>query len=504
MTPTRMKSPSAHKVAFSALLVVVILVTAFLMLLCLDFMIGRLHRESSLYPEKMAPTVFDMYPYSVGHMGANFVWENEIRIGQMGYWYPDFDFDKPPKKLPNEYRIILIGGSGAQGQGATIPNDTMLYRQIEHQLNKFGGNSKKTYRVINMAMGGSRTYHNSVDLNQFAHRLEPDLILTYSGFNDWVLATYFEYEPQLLTPEGCPVAKEVIRGDGTLVRLMPNLMYSIRYGFGVALRTSFPRHSLFSGARASIVEVAHCFSDKKQYFSDLVEPLYINSLKSIKRDFPGIPIMIAWQAIENAPDEFVSYGDPMRTIEPDFYNKMFEKAKAALTNYVDDKWIFLNVHKMLEDDHRLFGFHLTQEAQAIVGDVTAQGLLLNLDPGYAAEHPEIAKAMAEGTYKVEKGVAAVKIAGAPPEWSEEAYLYANSQVAKLLQEKKYESGWVFFRDRGNAEGLVEGSPLKWNERDYLTRNPDVAYFVRLGRYSSGYEHWVIAGRAEKRPGGQIK
>ena len=503
MTATPMKSAPTFKVAFLALLVVLISAAAFLTLFGMDFLIGRLHRESSLYPEKMAPTIFDMYPYSVGHMGANFVWENEIRIGQMGYWYPEFDFDNPPEKLSNEFRIILIGGSGAQGQGATIPNKEMLYWQIEQQLNKIDGKSKKLYRVINMAMGGSRTYHNSVDLNQFAHRLEPDLILTYSGFNDWVLATYFEYEPQLIASEGCPVAKNRI-SDGLLRRLLPNLLFSTRYGFGVALRTSFWRHSPFDQNRETFDAVARCFEDKKQLFTDVVEPLYINSIKSIKRDFPGIPVMIAWQAIENAPDEFVPYGDPMRTIETDFYNKMFEKAKAALTIYIDDKWIFLNVHKMFEDDPRLFGFHMTKDAQAVVGDVIAQDLLLRLDPDYATKHPEIAKAVAEGTYKVEKGNTAVKVAGAPPEWSEEAYLYANQEAVKLIKEKKFESGWAFFRDRGKVEGLFDGSPLKWNERDYLTRNPDVAYFVRLGTYSCGYEHWIKSGRSEKRPGGAIR
>jgi len=504
MTEPDAKPSFAVRIVGSLAAGAVVIISVLVLLKATDYLIGRQHKSSSLYPEVMQPIVFDMYPYSVGHMAANMIWDKEIHIGQMGYWYPDFDFDHPPKKEANEVRIVLIGGSGAQGQGGTIPNSQMLYAQTEMRLNEYGRHTGKRFRVINMAMGGSRTYHNFVDLNQFAHKLEPDLILTYSGFNDWVLATYFENQPALYLSKDCLSSLDNgSRKRNTLVSLLPHLLYTEPRDGSATLRTSFNRSSDFVWPikyRGS----AHCYEDEKKFFDQAVVPLYIHSLKSIKRDFPGIPIMVVWQAIENEPDEFGPYGDPKRKFGENYYNEMFERAKAATQSYLDDKWVYLNVHRMYDPDPRLFGFHMTPEAQAVVGDAIAQRLMLHFDANYATMHPEVASAIATENYRVERAKEGRKAALAPPEWSEDAYLLAYPEVESLIQAGVYGSGWSYFQDRGKAEGKIEGSPARWNERGYLVANPDVAYAVRRGSYSSGYEHWLKAGKAEKRVGGAIE
>lgn len=483
---------------------VIVIVAVLLLLKVTDYVIGRQYKSSPLYPEFMQPIVFDMYPYSVGHMAANMVWDKEIHIGQMGYWYPDFDFNHPPKKEANEVRIVLIGGSGAQGQGGTIPNSQMLYAQIEMRLNDYGKHTGKKFRVINMAMGGSRTYHNFVDLNQFAHKLEPDMILTYSGFNDWVLATYFENQSDFYLSKECLSSLDKFTPKkNPLVSLLPNLLYTNSRDGSATLRTAFNRNSHFAGPikyRGS----SHCYETEKQFFDQAVVPLYIHSLRSIKRDFPGIPVMVAWQAIENEPDEFGPYGDPKKKFGDNYYNEMYERAKAATQNYRDGKWIYFNVHRMYDPDPRLFGFHMTAEAQGVVGDAIAQRLMLHFDANYAATHPDVAKAIEAENYRVERASEAKKVAGAPPEWSEDAYLLAYPEIKALVQAGQYGSGWSYFRDKGKAEGKIEGSPTRWNERGYLVANPDVAYFVRRGAYSSGYDHWLKAGKTERRRGGAVE
>jgi hypothetical protein len=166
-------------------------------------------------------------------------------------------------------------------------------------------------------------------------------------------------------------------------------------------------------------------------------------------------------------------------------------------------WLYQNIHRMYQDDPRLFGFHLTLEAQGIVGDAIAQRIALAFDPHYAEMHPDVATAIVDRTYRVERPHLPKIIPGAPSDWSEEAYLFANPDVAALVAAGKYSSGWEYYEKVGAAAGQFAGSPKTWNEQGYLAHNPDVAYFVRLGTYKCGYQHWVENGKREGRIGGVV-
>jgi hypothetical protein len=107
---------------------------------------------------------FELFPYSGWHIQANFhhkgdmPWEHQpykdydVKSGSMGF-FVDFDLNNPPPKKPNEFRVILIGGSGAQGWGGRT-NEDMLYRQLEYKLNAALKDTGFEVKVINMAMGG--------------------------------------------------------------------------------------------------------------------------------------------------------------------------------------------------------------------------------------------------------------------------------------------------------------------------------------------------------------
>lgn len=513
------------KTSRPAIIIVATMVFSFMFVLAMlgivkafDFIIWATYETSSLYPEKDEPIVFDMYPYSAGHMAGDMLWDGEIQIGQMGYWYPDFDFNNPPIKNENEFRIILVGGSGAQGQGGTIPNEQMLYAQIEMRLNQYLAHTGKQFRVINMAMGGSITYHNFVDLNLLAHKLEPDLILSYSGFNDYSVPTFFGFDSALLNTSQAdnnksdyviPVPPWQSTFNLSVFRdVFPNLIAAPAQIDGVyTIQTTFPAKSAFMKKKQGQLEeersVAEYFTSKKDFFERMVVPLYIGSLKSIRRDFPGLPIMLAWQSIEKHPDEFTEFGNSLNVLGPQFYNQMFERTKLETSDYGQGDWLYINTHRMYEDDPRLFGFHMTPQAQGVNGDAIAQKIALYFDKEYAQTNPNTAIAIENETYNVQSGYAPKVILGAMAGWSEEAYLYAYPDVAELIEKGEIESGWQYYKTKGKAEGKLDGSPVTWNESGYLEKNPDVFYFVNLGElYSCGYEHWVKSGRAEGRKGGE--
>jgi hypothetical protein len=114
---------------------------------------------------------FEFYPFSTLHIqsyahtkgwnGVGHITNREekfyFRSGDHGF-FVDIDIDHPPTKEPNEYRIILTGGSGAQGFGGTT-NDRMLYRRLEAELNKIikATNGDTKVRVINLAMAAQST-----------------------------------------------------------------------------------------------------------------------------------------------------------------------------------------------------------------------------------------------------------------------------------------------------------------------------------------------------------
>jgi len=169
-----------------------------------DLWVGRMPapQGSEMWNRNIPILDFELFPYTGFHMQA-FTHMNsdgspgksyDIDSGAMGFWAPEFDVLRPPKKEPAEFRIIIIGGSGAQGQGA-FTNDQLWHRQLQDRLNKSAKAGR--YRVINLSMGGANTYQNYIALNQFGHALEPDLIISYSGFNDWAIPYKIEELPEV-------------------------------------------------------------------------------------------------------------------------------------------------------------------------------------------------------------------------------------------------------------------------------------------------------------------
>ena len=331
--------------------------------------------------------VLDLFPYEGWHVQGNFHQIGptyldgaerfyDVRSGPMGF-FTSINVAEPPPKQPNEFRIILIGGSGAQGFGASS-NQCMMYFLLERMLNeRLSTNENSAHvSVINLAMGASVTYQNYICLNRWGHGLEPDLILSYSGRNDYAVPVM----PQSLSDghyhfqelSGLAMASradEVPPGFRQFNRWFPNILNYT--AFGQALKLSFG--SDFYNRRAEEAYRASrgmYFASKKDTFEKIAKPRYVHALKSIKRDFGGIPIVLTWQAVGRG--EVAASVD---SLGPDFYNQMFEESRQALEPYYNDQWYFLNLHQMVEDrSDGSFETHLDDRAQKVVATIISEFL----------------------------------------------------------------------------------------------------------------------------------
>ena len=135
---------------------------------------------------QLTMNTLDVYPYDGAHTQSDFIIEaarGALWAGDHGFFI-DFDLDNPPPKQKDELRLILIGGSGAAGWGAQN-NYNMVYHRLERRFNETEPCGPGTWlRVINLAMGGTHSYQNYIALNRWAHPLDPDMIISYSGSND--------------------------------------------------------------------------------------------------------------------------------------------------------------------------------------------------------------------------------------------------------------------------------------------------------------------------------
>lgn len=119
----------------------------------------------------MVPTPYIMYAPAVGFRGGAYHNAQQFRYRE--------DLGKKPAR---EIRIFIIGGSAAWGSFAPDGESTIA-GFLEKELNEWGWKGI-TFRVINAAAGGwNSTDERTWILNRISE-YEPDMILSYSGFND--------------------------------------------------------------------------------------------------------------------------------------------------------------------------------------------------------------------------------------------------------------------------------------------------------------------------------
>ena len=92
--------------------------------------------------------------------------------------------DRPiTPRQPDEFRILVLGGSVAWGVGASS-NEHTVAAALERQLNKDGG--KIRYRVMSGAFLAYTARQEMVVLTEFLREFDPDLIVSLTGYNDLI------------------------------------------------------------------------------------------------------------------------------------------------------------------------------------------------------------------------------------------------------------------------------------------------------------------------------
>lgn len=320
-------------------------------------------------------TALDFYPLTGSHTQANScALFGSFCSGDHGFNI-DFDLDNPPPKSPNRKRVIVIGGSGAWGHGASS-NSRTFPRLMARQLNarRICADVEKV-EIINLAANGSYTKQNAAILNQWGHKLAPDLILSFSGNNDlyapvepfvpgfeqvWLMA-----QSNLATSEVGWVnwLDETLPGFMTRTKLGPALRY-LAYPDQPNVFWNETFANRFRYANAPSVEQGRIDS-------------YVHGLQSIKRDFLGIPILVAYQPFLFRLGKRGAAGMPDAHIPEylELYERFREVTSNRLKDYMNDQWRFVDVHQIMEETYlphfdqktaTLDGVHLSNLEHGIV------------------------------------------------------------------------------------------------------------------------------------------
>jgi hypothetical protein len=80
----------------------------------------------------------------------------------------------------------------------------------------------------------------------------------------------------------------------------------------------------------------------KEFFERVVKAGYYEAMKSIKRDFQGVPMVIAWQAV--LPTEFDQAPHLREKLGDAFYADWFGETQRVLRGYVNDEWYFIDAN----------------------------------------------------------------------------------------------------------------------------------------------------------------
>jgi len=344
----------------------------------------KLIAENKNAPLPMQEMVY--YPYTGAHIkghvhyfgpipleSTEFYKNMEYKSGKHGF-FTELDVDNPPPKKPDEFRIILIGGSSAQGWGAQYVKD-MVYQVLEHQLNKDLASSHIKVTVLNLAMAGSISYQNYYALNVWGHNFDPDLILSYSGGNDLLVPVQLGSD----APMAWSAVQSYIESMHITVA-SSNFRSWAQWFPGIVYTTIIGRMIRFFGMSISANRVLEEYAAERDMTNlnkalEIATPLYIKAFKSIKRDFDGIPIMIAFQ-----PIDYRTLPDTSHLGKE--YSEMIHRTIQECQHYKNSDWYFVNLKEYWNKNNLWAkgklgnGLHLPSIFQQIV----AQQLAINLEP----------------------------------------------------------------------------------------------------------------------------
>ncbi|WP_268544146.1 SGNH/GDSL hydrolase family protein [Candidatus Nitrosotenuis cloacae] len=99
-----------------------------------------------------------------------------LSINSLGFRGPEMQFNKEP----DEYRIVLVGGSTTFGMGAPSDSSTIPAYLEDMLQDKFGTKIK----VINAGVIAAGSVEEAYYIKKELIQLRPDLIIVFDGYND--------------------------------------------------------------------------------------------------------------------------------------------------------------------------------------------------------------------------------------------------------------------------------------------------------------------------------
>ena len=311
----------------------------------------------------------------------------DVASGEYGFFI-NFRLEAPPHKQDNEIRIVLTGGSAAQGWGGRT-NADMFYQllptKLNQELQERGQNCKVT--VVNLSMGSSQSYQNFIALNKWAHPLQPDAIISFSGGNEigvpWSTksddngpGSFFGGANRVLRYSASPpwlkkiaeyypgIVKRTVLGS--LIRFMYLRDYSDDWAANYFLSRVDPNFGPMPRKEAQRRFQA---AMKSLTLDDIVDsvsiPLYENSIESISRDFPNTPIFVVFQPMQYFQEPYAH----LTTVIPQKVN--------IVDRYENIK--FLNLQKVWQEQEffpgsLVDGIHLSNNGHTLVSTYLSEWL----------------------------------------------------------------------------------------------------------------------------------
>ena len=339
----------------------------------LDLISGTNHNLSDQAVKGLAPWEYFQYPdgYAVHSNKFGFLTDDPV--------------DAFPPKAANEYRIVLIGGSGAQGMGGRT-NADMFYHLLETALRDALAPDGIVPRVINLAMAGGFAATNLADLRAYAHPLEPDLILAYNGVND---VSQLFLTGTLLPPER-PYGLKGLNDSYPwylewLVELFPRTM--LVHGLGPKLRAALGEDRFpILGWYHNKLTAENPKRDPLAFYRNAILPSLIDSFKAMKREFCGLPIVLVrqiWTEPKAQSAWLEEKYDMLGKLARPLYDDWWVEAQQALAGYLNEQWAFLDAEgeiwsrvagdkiqwidgKTYALEPNAFGVHLNNQGQRLL------------------------------------------------------------------------------------------------------------------------------------------
>ena len=164
---------------------------------------------------------YEFDPYKSNRPTPNYVDTRGIHHNGQGFRrLSDVSVQKPA----GTYRIFLMGGSAAYGQGGLWPHIQRDYAVIKDSetisanLERYLADSfpSKRIEVINAAIISDWTHHHLIYLNQTVLNYHPDMVLFMDGFNDFF---FTDKDHDQFASYAYQERSRVIMGDPTLYSL---------------------------------------------------------------------------------------------------------------------------------------------------------------------------------------------------------------------------------------------------------------------------------------------